>query len=279
MGLGLKIRELISYYYSKKNEKNIIPINIPKVQSNLLNNKVALIVGGTGGIGKAIAEAFIEAGAKVIISGTNEEKINRIVEKLGDAARGIQIDLSNVTAFENKVSQAITLFSENRIDILVNCAGVHGNQKFGFVSEATYDAVMNTNLKGLFFMTQTVSNYMKERKIKGHILNVSSAAALKPGYTPYEISKNGVRSFTLGAAAELIPYGIIVNAIAPGPVATAMLGRKEEDTLYTDCIPAKRFATPSEIGQLAVIMTSDMCNLVVGDTFYISGGSGTIMYR
>lgn len=71
------------------------------------------------------------------------------------------------------------------------------DQKFGIVSEATYDAVMNTNLKGLFFMTQIVSNYMKEKKIKGHILNVSSAAALKPGYTPYEISKSGVRSFTL----------------------------------------------------------------------------------
>lgn len=114
---------------------------------------------------------------------------------------------------------------------------------------AVYRSQIEAIQKGLFFMTQIVSNYMKEKKIKGHILNVSSAAALKPGYTPYEISKSGVRSFTLGAAAELIPYGIVVNAIAPGPVATAMLGRKEGDTLYTDCIPAKRFATPSEIGQ------------------------------
>ena len=278
MGVGSKIRELIDYYYSKKNEKNIVPIDIPKNQNNLLENKVALIVGGTGGIGAAIAEAFIEAGAKVIISGTKEEKVKNAVEKLGDCARGIQIDLNKVGGFDNKVSQAISLFPENRIDILVNCAGVHGNQTFGSVSETTYDSVMNTNLKGMFFMTQVVSNYMKEKRIKGHILNVTSAAALKPGYTPYEISKSGVRSFTLGAAAELIPYGIIVNAIAPGPVATAMLGRKEGDTLYTDCIPAKRFATPSEIGQLAVIMVSDMCNLVIGDTFYVSGGSGTIKY-
>ncbi|MBC5781041.1 SDR family oxidoreductase [Blautia difficilis] len=278
MGVGSKIRELIDYYYSKKNEKNIVPIDIPKNQNNLLENKVALIVGGTGGIGAAIAEAFIEAGAKVIISGTKEEKVKNAVEKLGNCARGIQIELNKVGEFDIKVSQAIALFPENKIDILVNCAGVHGNQTFGSVSETTYDSVMNTNLKGMFFMTQVVSNYMKEERIKGHILNVSSAAALKPGYTPYEISKSGVRSFTLGAAAELIPYGIIVNAIAPGPVATAMLGRKEGDTLYTDCIPAKRFATPSEIGQLAVIMVSDMCNLVIGDTFYVSGGSGTIQY-
>ena len=119
MGVGSKIRELIDYYYSKKNEKNIVPINIPKNQSNLLKNKVALIVGGTGGIGVAISESFMEAGAKVIISGTSEEKVTKTVEKLGNAARGIQIDLNNVTEFNNKVSQAISLFPENRIDILV----------------------------------------------------------------------------------------------------------------------------------------------------------------
>lgn len=88
MGVGSKIRELIDYYYSKKNEKNIVPINIPKNQSNLLKNKVALIVGGTGGIGVAISESFMEAGAKVIISGTSEEKVTKTVEKLGNAARG-----------------------------------------------------------------------------------------------------------------------------------------------------------------------------------------------
>lgn len=126
MGVGSKIRELIDYYYSKKNEKNVVSINIPKNKSNLLENKVALIVGGTGGIGVAIAESFLEAGAKVIISGTREEKVTKTVEKLGNAVRGIQIDLNNVTEFDNKVSQAISLFSENRIDILVNCAGVHG---------------------------------------------------------------------------------------------------------------------------------------------------------
>ena len=133
MGVGSKIRELIDYYCSKKNEKNIVPIDIPKNQNNLLENKVALIVGGTGGIGAAIAEAFIEAGAKVIISGTKEEKVKNAVEKLGDCARGIQIDLNKVGRFDNKVSQAISLFPENRIDILVNCAGVHGDQKFGIV--------------------------------------------------------------------------------------------------------------------------------------------------
>lgn len=279
MSIGTKIREIIDYYFRKKNEKNIVSVNISKSSEELLKGKIALIVGGTGGIGKAIAEAFISSGAKVVISGTTESKIRKTVEELGINAKGIQIDLNQVSLFDEKIAHVIEQFPENRIDILVNCAGVHGDQKFGNVSEETYDMVMNTNLKGLFFMTQEVGNYMKRKGIKGHILNVSSAAALKPGYTPYEISKNAVRAFTLGAAAELIDYGIVVNAIAPGPVATSMLGYEEGDTLYTDCVPAKRFATPLEIAQLAVIMVSDMCNLVVGDTFYISGGSGTIRNR
>lgn len=279
MGIILKVKDLIDYYLDKNKEKNIISVNITKNQTNLLKGKVALVIGGTGGIGYGIAESFIAAGAKVIISGTNKEKLKDNSEKLGLSARGIVIDLNNVQLFEDSVLKAASLFEENRIDILVNCAGVHGNEKFGEVSEETYDSVMDINLKGMFFMTQAVGNYMKKNAIKGHILNVSSAAALKPGYTPYEISKSGVKSFTLGAAAELIPYGIIVNAIAPGPVATAMLNRNENDTLYTDCVPSERFATPIEIGQLAVIMVSDLCNLVIGDTFYISGGSGTIKYR
>ena len=247
MGVGTKIRGLIDYYFKKKNEKNIISIDIPKNKEELLKGKIAFIVGGTGEIGMAIAEEFILAGAKVVISGTNSKKIHNAIKRLGN--------------------------------ILVNAAGIHGNQCFGEITETTWDSVFDVNLKGLFFMTQAVGNYMKKNNVKGHILNVSSAASLKPGYTPYEISKNGVKAVTLGVAAELIPYGIVVNAIGPGPVATKMLGRNKEDTLYTDCVPAMRFATPSEVAQLAVIMVSDMCNLVIGDTFYISGGSGTIKYR
>lgn len=279
MGVGTKIRGLIDYYFKKKNEKNIISIDIPKNKEELLKGKIAFIVGGTGEIGMAIAEEFILAGAKVVISGTNSKKIHNAIKRLGNNARGISVDLRKVSSFDEKIIQATDQFPDKRIDILVNAAGIHGNQCFGEITETTWDSVFDVNLKGLFFMTQAVGNYMKKNNVKGHILNVSSAASLKPGYTPYEISKNGVKAVTLGVAAELIPYGIVVNAIGPGPVATKMLGRNKEDTLYTDCVPAMRFATPSEVAQLAVIMVSDMCNLVIGDTFYISGGSGTIKYR
>lgn len=280
MSILSKAYRFVDYCSRKRNEKNIVPINIPVQESNLLKGKIALIVGGSGGIGIGIAEAFISAGAKVIVSGTREASIAKALQKLeSGTAKGIVINLSEVSKFNEIIDAALSQFPEHRIDILVNCAGVHGNEKFGEVSEETWDSVLDTNLKGMFFMTQSVSNYMIKNHVRGHILNVSSAGALKPGYTPYEISKSGVYSFTRGAAAELIKYGIVVNAIGPGPVATQMLGRSDSDTLFTDCVPSMRFATPLEIGQIAVIMASSMCDLVVGDTWYISGGSGTIKMR
>ena len=125
-------------------------------------------------------------------------------------------------------------------------------------------------------MCQAMGKYMIDHKLKGHILNVSSASALRPAWTPYEISKWGVRGFTKGLADTMLPYGIIVNAIAPGPVATPMLGVQEGDSIYNGVNPSGRYAMPSEIAALAVFMVSDFGNLIVGDTFYMTGGSGTI---
>lgn len=217
MGLGTKIKGFIRFCEEQKKEKNIQPVYITKQTSELLKGKVALITGGSGGIGYAIAEAFISAGCNVIIAGTSDSKLDLCIQKLGkNNAKSLKIDMTDVASFESKVQEALTKFDESRIDILVNSAGVHGNQEFGEVTEDTYDNVLDVNLKGLFFITQTVSNYMKNNGIKGHILNVSSAASLKPCWTPYELSKWGVRGFTLGAADELIQYGIVVNAIARG---------------------------------------------------------------
>ena len=120
---------------------------------------------------------------------------------------------------------------------------------------------------------------MIENGIKGHILNLSSSSSLRPAWTPYQMSKWAVKGLTLGLADIFLPYGIIVNAIAPGPVATPMLGREEEDSLYCAEQPSGRYAVPSEIAALAVFMVSDMGNLIVGDTFYMTGGSGLLSYQ
>lgn len=244
--------------------------------NQLLSGKIALITGGSGGIGFAIAKRYVESGCKVILVGTKENKLIDSCNQLGnDKAKYIVLDITETGRIESSVTSALNLFEEKRIDILVNSAGFHGSEAFGNVSEATYDSVLDINLKGMFFMSQAVSNYMKKNHIKGHILNISSASALKPAWTPYEISKWGVKGLTLGLASELIEYGIVVNGLAPGPVATKMIAA-ETDNLTWPYNPSGRMAAPEEIANWAVYMVSNMGDLIVGDTFYITGGSGTV---
>lgn len=269
------IRNMIMIFKEEKKIPIPNPINAPE----LLKDKVALITGGSGGIGLAMAESFIKSGAKVIIAGTNEEKLRSCCEKIGGGGLNLSyivIDVKNVESMPEKVKTAASVFPENRIDILVNSAGVVSHSDFLDMSEQEYDSIMDINAKGTFFMSQAVAKYMIENRIEGHILNVTSSSALRPAWTPYQMSKWAVRGFTLGAADKLLPYGIVVNAIAPGPTATPMLGKNEGDSIYNATCPAGRFAMPSEIAALATFMVSDMGDMIVGDTFYMTGGSGTI---
>ena len=256
-------------------KRELVPIIVPTANNELLKNKIALITGGSSGIGLAIATRFIESGAKVIITGTNEKKLRDAVDKLGTNATYVVFNVTDTKAIDQNVQKSIDAFPEKRIDILVNCAGVAGKEKFGSVSEDEFDRIIDTNLKGTFFVSQSVCNYMVENKIRGHILNISSSSALRPAWTPYQIAKWGINGFTKGLADAMIPYGIVVNAIGPGQTATPMLSR-DESTLYHESCPAGRYSTPEEIANLAAFMVSSMADMVVGDTFYITGGSGTI---
>ena len=194
----------------------------------------------------------------------------------GGDIRSYKIDVTHTAELYDKVLEAAALFSENRIDILVNSAGVVNTTAFLKMTEAEFDKVIGINAKGTYFMSQAVARFMIERKIKGHILNIASSSANRPAWTPYQLSKWAVRGMTLGLADVLLPYGITVNCLAPGPVATPMLGKKEGDNIYEESYPAKRYAMPKEIAQLAVFMASEQGNLIVGDTFFMTGGSGLI---
>lgn len=257
--------------------KEMVPIYQPINGQHLLKGKTALITGGSGGIGFAVAKAFLQQDCEVIIAGTNEKKLSQYCEKLsGGRARYLIIDVTDVDSMPEKVRLVADMSSTGKIDILVNSAGLVSHSDFYHISEKEYDSIMNVNAKGTYFMSQTVAKMMIEKKIKGHILNVTSSSALRPAWTPYQMSKWAVRGLTLGLADALLPYGIVVNAIAPGPVATPMLGKFEGDSIYNETSPLGRYAMPEEIAQLAVFMVSDMGNLIVGDTFYMTGGSGTI---
>lgn len=275
-----KIKSWIHKFIMMTKEEKIQPIIVPTDKERLLEGKVALITGGSSGIGLAIAQAFIDSGAKVIIAGTNKNKLYSALDELkkhGEAvSAGMLIDVREVEVLPDKVKEAAALFKENRIDILVNSAGVVTKHNFWKTDEAEYDAIMDTNAKGTFFMSQAVGKFMVEKGIKGHILNVTSSSALRPAWTPYQMSKWAVKGLTLGLADMMIPHGIIVNAIAPGPTATPMLGKEDGDNIYEPYTPSRRYAMPEELASLAVFMVSGAGDMIVGDTFYMTGGSGTI---
>lgn len=274
----MKLKKIIRSAVKLMKAKEMVPIPTPINTTDLLKEKVILITGGSGGIGSAMAETFIRNGAKVIIAGRDKNKLEKVKDKLeNEKLQSIIINVKDVDSLPYKIKEAADIFG--KIDVLVNAAGLVAHHKFLEMTEEEYDSIMNVNAKGTYFMSQAVAKYMIENHIKGHILNVTSSSALRPAWTPYQMSKWAVRGFTLGAADYLLPYGIIVNAIAPGPVATSMLGVHEGDSIYMENQPSGRFAMPSEIADLAVMLISDMGNLVVGDTLYATGGSGNLSYK
>lgn len=247
-------------------------MKVPLFQGALLEGKKALVI-GAGGIGRSVAATFAANGCEVLITGTNEERLESTRQSIGsDKVQTMLLNVLDIDKLERSVEKAAELLGG--LDILVYSAGIHGNDPFGSVKEDTWDSVMDINLKGMYFTDQAVANYMKRNRIKGHILNVGSASCNKPGWTPYEISKNAVRALTLGFADKLAGDGIIVNSIAPGPVATPMIGVTEENLSWAGN-PCGRVATPEEIANIALVMVSEMGDLIVGDTFFVSGGSGT----
>ena len=254
--------------------KKIVQINVPISGSNRLEGKTGLIFGGSGGIGAGIAQSIVNAGGSVILLGTNEATLKQICGSLNRSEYRI-VDVSNIKEMLTTLREIYESHTQN-IDLMVYAVGIHGGSDFMRISENEYDSVMDVNIKAMFFATQSVAEYMIDRNIKGHILTIGSASGVKPAWCPYEISKWAVRGFTLGLARELVSNGIVVNSIAPGPVKTKMLGREESDELNWVANPTGRLCTTEEIGELAVFMLSDTGSYIIGDTVFMSGGSGNI---
>ena len=257
-------------------EEKVLPVYKTIDKEKILQDKVVLITGGSGGIGYAVAETAINSGAKVILSGTNEQKLKDNCAKLGDNAKFLRMNICDTKSIINGIGQAINLFQEKRIDILINSAGVHGEWDFMAPDEELFDKVMETNVKGMYFVSNIVARHMIEKRIKGHILNISSSSALRPAWTPYQISKWAVDGITKGLADYLLPHGIVVSGLAPGPTCTEMVKKDGNHNLYYHDHPSHRFMTAQEVANLAIFMVSSNGDMIVGDTFYMTGGSGTI---
>lgn len=257
--------------------RTIVQANIAQLSpSEMLKDRCALITGGTSGIGLAIAEAYLKAGARVIVTGRSESRLQKAVESISQfgEVKGLVMDITRTDTLQGEFEAAVEKFG--RIDILVNNAGVSG----ALIKDATpekFDAVIDTNLKGVFFLSQICGRYMVNNKIHGNILNISSASSIRPAACAYTISKWGIRGFTQGLARTLLPYGITVNALAPGPTATPLLKKEANaDDISLPRTPAGRYALPCEIANMAVVLVSDIARLVVGDTVFMTGGAGNV---
>lgn len=262
----------------EKKEKVLIPC----LQSELLLGRNAFITGGSSGIGYAIAKSFLNSGAAVTICGRNKDKLEHakanLVKDCNCWEGKIDILVLDITSMENIRIILPQFLFKKKIDIFVNNAGTNGGECFPNTDEEDYNRILDTNLKSMYFISQEIAKYMVENKIEGNILNITSSSSLRPGISPYIISKWGERSLTLGMAKKYLPYGIIVNGLAPGSTLTPMLKNDEENDLYLDYSPSKRYAAPEEMGNLATILVSGMGRMIVGDTIYATGGAGIVTF-
>ena len=243
----------------------------------LLDNKIALVTGASRGIGKAIAIALAKAGATVVINyagnaNAAQEVATEIMENSGKAIV-IQADVASAEAVENMVKMIVEQFG--RIDILVNNAGITRDNLLMRMKESDWDDVMNTNLKGVYNCTKSISRIMMKQRY-GKIVNMTSVVGLtgNAGQANYAAAKAGVIGFTKSVALELGSRNIRCNAIAPGFIETEMTAVLDEKTVqgWRDAIPLKRGGTPEDVANACVFFGSEMSAYVTGQVMNVDGG-------
>lgn len=241
---------------------------------DLLKNQVAIITGGTSGIGKAIAVEFAKQGAKVAIFGTNAERGEQTIQTIGqEKAAFYQVNVGNTKDVEEAIKQVQE--KQGPVDILINNAGVTRDQLMLKMTEEDWDQVMEINVKSCYNTCKALTRQMLKAR-KGIIINISSVIGLigNPGQTNYAASKAAIIGFTKALAKELASRGIRVNCIAPGFIDTkmteAMTDQQRQATLLS--IPMERMGMPIDIANAAVFLASPMASYITGQVLTVDGG-------
>ena len=243
----------------------------------MLDGKVALVTGGSRGIGRAIALQLATQGAKVAVNyAGNEAKALEVVDEIkakGIEAIAIQADVSNADSVAKMVKEVITTFGS--LDILVNNAGITRDNLIMRMKEDEWDDVINTNLKGVFNCTKAVTRQMMKQR-SGRIINIASIVGVSgnPGQANYVAAKAGVIGLTKTTAKELASRNINVNAVAPGFITTDMTD-KLTDEMKTEMlkqIPLGRLGEPKDIAAIVTFLASEQGDYLTGQTIHVDGG-------
>ncbi|MBN9586850.1 MAG: short-chain dehydrogenase [Afipia sp. 62-7] len=254
-----------------------------------LKGKTAFITGGNSGIGFATAKLFVAEGARVVITGRDQTRLDAAVKELGPNGLGVKTDATEVAQLENAVAQAEKKFG--KIDILFANAGIAGNTPVGGTTLAAFESVVKTNLTGVFFTVQAAVPHMNDNG--SIILNGSVISVLgNPGYSAYAATKAGVRAMARVMVSELSPRGIRVNVVAPGGTRTPIWGpgiatpeaEKVLETRISRSTPLERMGEVDHIAKTVLFLASDDAAHVQGQEIFVDGGStaapaGAPIYR
>ena len=247
-----------------------------------LNGKVAVVTGGTKGLGYGIVMVFAYHGAKVVITSRHQEDCDVVaaeVAAMGGEAMGIKADVQNVEEIQNLVDRTVEKYG--RLDIMVNNAGVAVPRRLPDMTEADYERVIDSNLKSVYFGAQIAAKQMIAQGEGGKIINMCSIGGIKGNnqLSIYGASKAGAINLTKSMAWEWGRYGINVNAICPGYVKTDLNAEQLENPQFKDKvlkgIPLRRFGTVQEIAALTLFLASDCCNMLTGE--YIVADMGATL--
>lgn len=243
----------------------------------MLNEKVTIITGGTRGIGLEIARTFAKNGATVIIFGSREATVKKALADLkteGIDADGYWPDLNNYNDIESTIKKIIDQY--HTINILVNNAGISASKPIDQTSPEELDQVIDLNVRAVLYTTKAVVPYMKQAK-NGTILNTSSMVSIygQPAGVAYPASKFAVNGITKSLSRELAPFGIRVNAVAPGITNTDMVANLPKETIepLRKSIPLGRIGEPKDIANAFLFLASDMASYITGEILQVDGAA------
>lgn len=238
-----------------------------------LNNKTALITGATGGIGEAIAKTLKDAGARIAISGTREEKLKEVAAALGGDTVILPCNLSDTASVDGLVARAEEALGG--LDILVNNAGITRDTLAMRMKDEDWEQVIAVNLTATFKLSRNALKGMMKKRF-GRIINISSVVGTtgNPGQANYCASKAGMAGMSKAMAAEVASRGITVNCVAPGFIATPMtdaLNDQQRERILAN-IPAGRLGSPEDIASAVAFLAGDSAAYITGQTLHVNGG-------